>query len=175
MTKKKWKRYMGKACLSGRVKWFGEEPRVGQERRRKRGRKTRSLHRSACASRGPPLVRAQSSGQVLRSYRCRWNPRARARAQSWIILPKGIFIGRECMQKRGHRHKGAAGLALTQLREVDSHMDSGPRRRIGQTPRNGLPNFPLLARSPALLLPSSFLCVDPFPSPPLADGASSLY
>ncbi|KAL0104100.1 hypothetical protein PUN28_017058 [Cardiocondyla obscurior] len=40
-------------------------------------------------------------------------------AWSWIILPKGIFIGRECMQKRGHRHKEAApvDLALTQLRE----------------------------------------------------------
>lgn len=41
---------------------------------------------------------AQSSGQVLRSYRCWRNPRG-----AWIILPKGIFIGRECMQKRGHR------------------------------------------------------------------------
>lgn len=25
----------------------------------------------------------------------------------WIILPKGIFIGRECMQKLGHCYKGA--------------------------------------------------------------------
>ena len=47
-------------------------------------------------------------------------------ARSWIILPKGIFIGRECMQKRGHRHKGAApaDLALTQLAEPRTLADS---------------------------------------------------
>lgn len=49
-------------------------------------------------------------------------------AWSWIILPKGIFIGRECMQKRGHRHKGAApaDLALTQVERADAHgFDAG--------------------------------------------------
>lgn len=52
-------------------------------------------------------------------------------AWSWIILPKGIFIGRECMQKRGHRHKGAApaDLALTQLREW-THGFAYPPRRV---------------------------------------------
>ncbi|EGI68247.1 hypothetical protein G5I_03343 [Acromyrmex echinatior] len=62
-------------------------------------------------------------------------------AWSWIILPKGIFIGRECMQKRGHRHKEAApaDLALTQLREwthdfVPATFDS----QLEQTPRNSL-------------------------------------
>lgn len=29
-------------------------------------------------------------------------------AWSWIILPKGIFIGRECTQKRVHCYKGTA-------------------------------------------------------------------
>lgn len=62
-------------------------------------------------------------------------------AWSWIILPKGIFIGRECMQKRGHHHKGAApaDLALTQLREWTHDFVSAV---FEQTPRNGLPNFP---------------------------------
>lgn len=64
-------------------------------------------------------------------------------AWSWIILPKGIFIGRECMQKRGHRHKGAApaDLALTQLREwthgfVHAAFDpsSRSRRRVMDCP-----------------------------------------
>lgn len=63
-------------------------------------------------------------------------------AWSWIILPKGIFIGRECMQKRGHRYKGAApaDLALTQLREWTHGFV--PDLQSDQTPRNGLPNFP---------------------------------
>lgn len=60
-------------------------------------------------------------------------------AWSWIILPKGIFIGRECMQKRGHRHKGAApaDLALTQLAEWTHGFEAGrtlgPRSSAGQT------------------------------------------
>lgn len=130
------------------------------------GKKTKERRKdtisSACAS---PLVRAQSSGQVLRSYRCRWNPRARA--QSWIILPKGIFIGRECMQKRGHRHKGAADLALTQLREW---THTWIQNRAVESARLRVMDCPTFL---SLLLPSSFLCVDSFP--PLADGASSLY
>lgn len=98
----------------------------------------------------------------------------RARAQSWIILPKGIFIGRECMQKRGHRHKGAADLALTQLREwthtwIQNRAVESARLRVMDCPTF----LSLLA--PAPLLPSSFLCADPSPSPRLADGASSLY
>lgn len=56
-------------------------------------------------SRLQPCTR--SSRQVLRSYRARsWNPRKRG--ELGIMLPKGIFIGRECMQKRGHWYKGTA-------------------------------------------------------------------
>ena len=103
-------------------------------------------------------------------------------AWSWIILPKGIFIGRECMQKRGHRHKGAApaDLALTQVERADAHgFDAGRTLpdsplslslslslSLGHPPCNGLPNFPLLTvtfllprqrRSPELPLPLSLL------------------
>lgn len=48
------------------------------------------------------------------------------------------------MQKRGHRHKGAApaDLALTQLREW-THDFATFDPQLEQTPRNGLPNFPL--------------------------------
>jgi len=91
-------------------------------------------------------------------------------AWSWIILPKGIFIGRECMQKRGHRHKGAApaDLALAQLGEWTHGFKpaSGPPYPPGldRTRRNGLPNFPSCAyAAPSFLVPS--LC-SPSVSPP---------
>lgn len=79
-------------------------------------------------------------------------------AWSWIILPKGIFIGRECMQKRGHRHKGAApaDLALTQLREwTHGFVPAASDPQSEQTPRNRLPNFPPSSFFPSFLL--SFL------------------
>lgn len=131
------------------------------------GKKTKERRKdtisSACSS---PRVRAQSSGQVLRSYRCRWNPRARAELD---YTAKGyIYRARMYAEARTSPQRDR-GFSLDATSRVDSHMDSEPRRRIGQTPRNGLPNFP------PLLLPSSFLCVDSFPSPSLADGASSLY
>lgn len=100
-------------------------------------------------------------------------------ARSWIILPKGIFIGRECMQKRGHRHKGAApaDLALTQLREWTHGFKTRAEGRRYPEPsvyrvrpdsprRNGLPNFPSCA-SAASFLPRSFACgsFSPLPLP----------
>lgn len=75
-------------------------------------------------------------------------------AWSWIILPKGIFIGRECMQKRGHRHKEAApaDLALTQLREwthdfvsAAPHPSSRSRRRVMDCPTFFLAAFAALS------------------------------
>lgn len=152
MTTKKWKRYMGKACLSvGRVKWFGEEPRRA-ERRRKRGEKTRSprlvpLPAFELKARGR-FSEATGAGGI------------RARAQSWIILPKGIFIGRECMQKRGHRHKGTADLALTQLREwthtwIQNRAVESARLRVMDCP----------TFLPCSFLPHSFAST-PSPLPP---------
>jgi len=86
-------------------------------------------------------------------------------AWSWIILPKGIFIGRECMQKRGHHHKGTApaDLALTQLREwTHDFVSAASDPQLEQTPRNRLPNFPLSAAFiTPFSLPSPFF---PFPS-----------
>lgn len=73
-------------------------------------------------------------------------------ARSWIILPKGIFIGRECMQKRGHRHKGAApcGFSLDATsRGVDSkrrRIRSWPPRR-GAAQRSALHGPPRLSRA----------------------------
>jgi len=83
-------------------------------------------------------------------------------AWSWIILPKGIFIGRECMQKRGHRHKGTApaDLALTQLREwTHDFVSAASDSQLEQTPRNRLPNFPLSA---AFITPFFLFLSSPF-------------
>jgi len=113
------------------------------------GKKTKERRKdtisSACSS---PRVRAQSSGQVLRSYRCRWNPRARAELD---YTAKGyIYRARMYAEARTSPQRDR-GFSLDATSRVDSHKDSEPRRRIGQTPRNGLPNFPLLA--PSFLIP----------------------
>lgn len=144
------------------------EKKRERERREKGKRKGRAETRDDRFLRWlsqPPLLRSklQAGSQKL--------PVLVESAWSWIILPKGIFIGRECMQKRGHRHKGAApaDLALVQLREWTHGFKPAPEPLyplgVDRTPRNGLPNFPSCAssllvplRRPCFPPPSSSLC-----------------
>lgn len=117
----------------------GEEPRGASERGEKRRDGPFFLRAPWLSAAFAPCSRSklEADSQKL--------PVPVESAWSWIILPKGIFIGRECMQKRGHRHKGAApaDLALTQLREwTHDFVPAASNPQSEQTPRNGLPNFP---------------------------------
>lgn len=135
--RKKCKRYIWGKVVGGRAKCRG-----GTTSASDRGEKRRDGPFFLCAwlrAASAPCSRSklEAGSQKL--------PVLVESAWSWIILPKGIFIGRECMQKRGHRHKGAApaDLALTQLREwTHGFVSAASDPQSEQTPRNGLPNFP---------------------------------
>ena len=134
--KKKW--YIWGKTVSGRAKCRGGTARARSERGEKRRDGLFFLRVELCVASAPcSRSKLEAGSQKL--------PVPMESAWSWIILPKGIFIGRECMQKRGHHHKGAApaDLALTQLWEwTHDFVLATFDPQLEQTPRNGLPNFP---------------------------------
>lgn len=179
---KKWKRYIWGKIVGGRAKCRGGTTGAsdGGEKRRDGPFFLRAWIRAASA----PCLLARSLARSKLEAGSQKLPVPVESAWSWIILPKGIFIGRECMQKRGHRHKGAApaDLALTQLREwthgfVHAAFDpsSRSRRRVMDCPTflhaASTPLFPSFLLSflpsflssfvPCFFFSSSFLCTKP--------------